>query len=356
MQARIDLRKLSLVAALCSTALLAACGGGGGGSTPTNTASNGSTNTAANTGSNTATSGSVTTVPPGSIIATGNQYASGSPEAAIFTQVNAWRQQCGFPLYEQDTILDAAAQAHAQYLLTNQSYDASKYGTVVLDSEDAGQPGFSGVTGQDSADALGWPSSIYTGRGDTAYYTNTTLTATQYGTDMLDGWASGVYHQILVAHPTRYIGLGTAQTTYNGFPQYFGTFQIGDLANVSNSAPLTFPCQGVTGLPYGGGIGETPTPPNMSAQGVGTPITVVGNPADTIRLQSATITGPNGSVAVQVLDASTDPNHELASFQGEVYPTSPLTANTQYSVSIQGTDNGTPFTRNFTFTTGSTFE
>ena len=347
-------RRLTLAAALASTALLAACGGGGGGSTPTNTASNGSTNTAANTGSNTGTSGSTTTVPPGSIIATGNQYASGSPEAAIFTQVNAWRQQCGFPAYEENTILDAAAQAHAQYLLTNQNYDFSKYQTTILDSEDPGQPGFSGVTGQDSADALGWPSAIYTGRGDTGYYTTLNISGSQYGNEMLASFAAGVYHQILVADPTQYVGLGTAQTPYNGYPNYFATFQIGDLGNVSSAAPLTFPCAGTNGVPYGSSL-ESPQAPGVSSSGWGTPITVVGNPADTIRLQSATITGPNGSVAVQVIDASTDPNHELSPFQGEVYPTSPLTANTQYSVSIQGTDNGAPFTRGFTFTTGSTF-
>ena len=323
------LRPILTVAAALLPLALAACGGGGGGSTTSSS-----------------TTASTTTVPSGTTLTTA-QYASGSVEAAMFSAINADRQMCGFPVYQENTLLDQAAQNHTVYMLDN--------GGTITDYETQGNPGFTGVTGQDRAESVGWPSGVSTATGSGGYYTNATLTGTQYGDALVAGMAAGVYHQGLIVDPVSLVGFGESQTTYNGYPQVVGSVMLGQFSNIvtESQSPLTFPCQGATGLPYKNGGGETPTPPNTSGSW-GTPVTVMGNPSDTIRLTSATITGPSGSVAVQILDSSTDPNHEIQSYEGVVYPTSALVANTQYSVTISGTVNGASFSRNFTFTTGST--
>ncbi len=49
-----------------------------------------------------------------------------------------------------------------------------------------------------------------------------------------------------------------------------------------------------------------------------------------------------------MLNASNDPNKEIGPYEASAYPVAPLQANTTYNVAI----NGTPFSRNFSFTTG----
>lgn len=323
------IRTAAFATSILMTALLAACGGGGG-------ASSGSTTT------------STTTVPSGTTLTT-SQYASGSVEAAMFSAINADRQMCGFPVYQENTLLDQAAQNHTVYMLDN--------GGTITDFETQGNPGFTGVTGQDRAEYVGWPTGVSTGTGSAGYYTNATLTSTQYGDALVAAWASGVYHQSLLVDPMSLTGLGVSQTTYNGYPQLAASLMIGEFVNTmsASASPMTFPCQGATGLPYENGGGETPTAPGVTGA-FGTPVSIVGNPSDVIRISSGSMIdlANSASVPLQALDSSTDPNHVLPAYVGVVYPTSPLTANTQYSVTISGTVNGTPFSRNFTFTTGST--
>jgi hypothetical protein len=58
-------------------------------------------------------------------------------------------------------------------------------------------------------------------------------------------------------------------------------------------------------------------------------------------------------IALQVLDSAKDPNKLLQPYQGVAYPTTPLSPNSQYTVSLTGTINGVAFARTFTFTTGN---
>jgi hypothetical protein len=81
---------------------------------------------------------------------------------------------------------------------------------------------------------------------------------------------------------------------------------------------------------------------------------VVGNPGDAIVVQSGTATDTSGNViALQVLNAGTDPNKEIPAYEAVAYPSAPLTPNAAYAVSLTGTVNGKAFSRNFTFTTGN---
>jgi len=259
--------------------------------------------------------------------------------------VNAYRQQCGFPTLTENTTLDEAAQNHAIYMNDN--------GYAATDSEVSGNTGYTGANYVTRAIAAGYPTAATTlGTWGGSTGGSGPLTAEQFGSMEANSWFSGVYHAGVLFNTGSIVGIGEDEASASGT-----TFSNADILVVQNTGaiahgPLTFPCQGVTGVPYDG-LGESPTPPNVSVGGWGTPVLVEGNLTDIITLSSGTMTGPSGNVTLQLLDSANDPNGELKSYSAVAYPTSQLQPNTTYTVSITGTYNGTAFSRSFSFTTGS---
>jgi uncharacterized protein YkwD len=330
---------LTAIAFATAAFALAACGGGGNSAASSAAPTS---DTSANSGSSSNSNSSTPTVNTGDVSTP--QYAANSAQVAVFQLLNQNRQQCGFPALTENTVLDQAAQAHADYLAAN---------NLVSDSEVQGNPGFTGVTYTDRAAHFGYPSSVGAGGVSAGYYSTTTLTETQYGEQMLYAWLSGVYHIGIATWPASQIGVGWNETPYNGYPNVHAVLTLAHIQSITGSLPLTFPCQGTTGVAYSS-IGEMPAPPNTSGNW-GTPIAVAGNSNDTVVLQTGTITDPTSGAVVnlQVLNAASDPNKELPSYEAVAYPTTPLKPNTTYSVSLTGTYNGAAFSRNFTFTTGN---
>lgn len=327
--------------AIAALLTLAACGGGGGSGSP-------STSGTPSAGS----AGSTSTTTPAAVTGTLTtpQYAANSAQLAAFTLLNQYRQECGFPALQENTELDQAAQAHAKYEGLNNAGS---------DSEIAANPGFTGTTYLSRATAAGFPSTAFgigvSGAGDAVFTSN--FLAPQAGEQFIDTLLGGVYHADVATFPVNTVGIGEYETQVAvGSYTYTDSWQSMSLLNTQAqtlaNTPLTFPCNGVTGVPYRE-VAEIPSPPNVSASGWGTPVTVMGNTSDTIILQSASMSGPSGAVTLQILNAGTDPNKELTTYEAVAYPTSPLTPNTQYSVSLTGTVNGTAFSRNFSFTTGN---
>ncbi len=333
-------RPAALIPVAALALLLSACGGGGGGSTST------ASNTGTNSGSSsTSTSTAATGIPAGTTQVTPT-YAPGSAQAAMFAQVNAYRTTCGFPAFQQNTLLDQAALNHAQYMVLN--------GGAVSDTETQGKSGFTGVTGQDSADALGWPSSLYASRMDTEVVTGS-MTPEESGLQAIHVWLMGPYHQNGFFYPVSLTGIGVAPGSDANTPVDYDTWQIGEPAVnlVQEGQFLTFPCAGVTNVPYSSpDLFEFPNPPGVSGSH-GIPVTLMANVGDVIRLSAASITGPSGSLPVQFLDSSTDPNQELGAYEAVVYPTVDMAPNTTYTVTLNGTINGTAFSKTFTFATGN---
>jgi hypothetical protein len=322
--------------AIAALLALAACGGGGG--------SGGGSSTGAAAPASGASTPSTTSSATSANVST-PQYVASSAQLAAFTLLNQERQQCGFPALVENTQLDTAAANHAKYMSLNSG--------AITDTEVSGNAGFTGTTYAARATNAGYPgASVYVGGVSGGYYTNATLTETQYGQNLVYGWLSGVYHIAIAAWPVTQVAAGESEITYNGFPEVQGTMTIANLQPMTTSGPLTFPCQGTTGISYSGN-GETPVPPNTSGA-FGTPVAVTGNPTDTIVLTSGTMAPTSGPVvSLNVLNSATDPNKLLPAFEAVAYPTAPLSPNTTYTVSLNGTYNGAPFSRNFTFTTGN---
>ena len=343
-----------------STSMTGSLSGGGTCKAPTGSASSLSfACTAPASGSSTtftlgdgSTSISGTTTLQISLSASTASYQSGSVQAYMFADMNKDRQECGFPLYQENTILDQAAQAHAQYMVDN--------GSIVTDTEVAGNPGFTGVTYLDRAQYFGWPDTYVTGGGAgwTMSSSDTNSTAAQA---MVGEFSVAVYHQAVVFNTAPYVGIGASEVTAPfGKMEWLASVSIADWGNgsISNS-PKTFPCQGVSGVPYV--AFESPMPPKVTGtyggnSAYGTATTIYGNVHDTIVITSASYTDVATGAAVpniQYLDSATDPNKIFVPFQASVYPSAPLSPNTTYKVVINGTDNGIAFTRTFTFSTGS---
>jgi hypothetical protein len=322
---------------------LTACGGGGSGSS-------GSNNSASNPGNGNSGGGSTTSPTVTGTVST-PQFAANSAQMAAFTLLNQYRQQCGFPALQENTVLDAAAQNHAKWEGEN---------NTVSDNEQSGQTGFTGGDYAARATYAGFPNSVFvtgaSGAGQSVFPAN--FVAATAGQQFVYSLLGGVYHAVVAAYPADIVGFGEYETQATvGSYTYTNSWQSMSFARAqaqtNSGAPLTFPCQGITGLPYRE-VAEIPNAPNVSASGSGTPVVVMGNSTDTIVLQSATMTDTSGNViTLQLLNSTNDPNKLISASEAVAYPTSPLSPNVTYTVSITGTVNRVAFSRNFTFTTGN---
>jgi Cysteine-rich secretory protein family len=296
---------------------------------------------------------------PGDVDTLGSAYAPGSRELAAFQRVNAVRKQCGFPEFTQNTILDKASANHANY--------TKALGTT-SDTEVVGNPGYTGGDYTNRAVAQGWLSSAGGVGGESGGFGFATpntqaLLAANAGVRATDGFLIAVYHAIGVLWPTTSWGVGfstvnaTDQVTFFAFSFGGGNVQL-------NNVPLTYPCDGSTGVEYESVADENPRPPNigMSASGHpiwGTPITVVGNQSDIVTITDATLTPQGGSpITLNVLncgscvsDGTADQTGELQAFFAVAYPKNPLARNTKYTAVLNGKINGKAFNRTFSFTT-----
>ncbi len=271
-------------------------------------------------------------------------YPQGSAERAAFDRINRDRRECGFPAMVENRILDHAAWLHARYQANNQ---------VMSDEEQADRPSFLGITAQERAQKLGWPSDVYAGSDDMMFYKDRPFTQTGYGLEIVDGLLAAAYHAPTLFYPMHQFGIAIVKSAGRRYPQVWASLQNGQVINriTRQDEPLTFPCQGTRGLPYSADH-EEPMPPGTHGA-FGTPVVVMGNLADTLRLAHAELIDPAGhSIALRVLDAANDPHHLMAGFAGVAYALSPLAPNTRYTAIVDGFVNGKPFRRRFEFETG----
>ncbi|WP_155651171.1 CAP domain-containing protein [Burkholderia stagnalis] len=291
-------------------------------------------------------------------------YDRNSIHTAILNQLNLYRTRCGFPALKQNTILDQAASAHALY----QAHAAAH-----PDAEIAGNTGFTGVTYADRAAHFGFPkNSIGWGVSSDNYYLgsldpNTPLTLR--GSQIAKELVSDVYQLASVMFPVDTIGIGEYKTEsmqpgrwpWDPMERNTHSWISMSLLNTTTQtlagAPLTFPCEGMMGMSYftylrqGAGYSEVPPPPHGDLWYSAAPVVVMGNYTDTVRLESASMSSPSGAVNLQILNSDTDPNHRIGKYQAVAYPPASLNQGTNYSVQLNGTINGTPFSRSFTFKT-----
>lgn len=349
------------LAALVLAASLAGCGGGEDASP--STGASGATQAGA-----VASASLVTSVAAPSYGAT----AEGVEKTNVLTALNEDRARCGFGLLAQNTKLDAAAQAHADYLKLNATNSHN---------EAAGMPGFTGVEPVDRGTAAGYTSASYSEMfGSSIYGTAFASTSNPaFSTSTLSArntlrilYAS-VYHLAGLMNGNREVGLGVAvrDNSAGGTTAYVKTLVVnsavpggGSSQTIAGDAIVTFPCEGSASLnPYF--LGENPDPfpaVDRNVTPYGQPVYLMSVPGTTLTLTSGSITLEGGSaVPTTVLTSANDPQQRLGSNQVFLVPTQALADNSSYVVSLTGTNSGLvsssnatgAFTRTFKFSTGT---
>lgn len=307
-------------------------------------------------------------------------YAAASEELAAFNFLNAERQRCGFGLLAQNAMLDVASSGHANYLVVN---------NATGHFQDNTKPAFTGTGPGDRATAAGYAWSVIL--DDLADTTGTGANVlTGRGVLAVRSLLSAPYHAISLVSPQLEIGLrilssDTTGTTGNFGPRVISHFALGmaqgAYSQKPNSASVqTYPCDGTTGTAFQL-TNESPNPipgRDLAVSPVGQPILVAVRPGQMVNITSATmVKKSDGSVVAlrPALDFSNDPNHLVNATQAVIIPDAPLQPDTQYTVTIEGTNtlstfNGTTlvssgtnpaitinttgaFTKTFTFKTGS---
>lgn len=331
------------VAALLA-GVLAACGGG-----------DSSSGAAAAPGGSSQVGTSAT---PGSGLSTAAptpSYASGTEEFAAFEFLNAERGRCGFGVLAQNTKLDAAARAHADYQLVNDLFSH-------VEDAAAHPAGFTGATVVDRyafqqytnlGGAVDEISGI-TGRADKTGFGIGGMRNLLNAPYHLQGLMSGMRESGVAVRSS----LDTGTATPRVLLQWNGAYtQDAGPQLLRADDVLTYPCDGAIGVERQL-TNESPEPVpgrDLGASPLGTSVYVATRTGNALTLASAAMTNTRTGAAVALrpaVTAANDPQRAYGRNEAYVAADAPLDANTGYQVTVSGTNNGAAFTRTFTFTTG----
>jgi uncharacterized protein YkwD len=359
---------------LLLSALLAACGGGGssdknGGGIPQTfsaTCADGSTRT-----SSTSQADAQSRCAP---VDSSNSGAGGfasvlktappdpgyvDAQKVVYDIFNKARGDCGFGYMTRNAKIDQAATAHANYGVVN---------NVFGHYEVAGKPGFTGVDPWARMTAAGYanyaPGSSEVGAVSPVVALGDEFRAVAIAAKEL---LSAPYHMAAVlgnyGHSNIGVGVQFAPPVQNQTSAQvwavLGT-PLGSLQQSLASGDVrTYPCEGTTGTAYQL-LGEDPNPvPGryLSTNPIGQPIFVMAARGHTLTIVNVSLTGPDGIplAVLPTLNSALDKTGRfIEPHYAIIMPDKPMLPLTKYKVVINGKDNNTPFTRQFSFTTGNT--
>jgi len=356
--------KSTLATAFAAVVLgLAGCGGGGGGSSSAASATN-YTATCADSTTQTSTVSNadalgkcpvpVSTIVNAALPVASTYAANGlTEELAAFNLLNSERSRCGFGTLKQNAALDAAAKAHADW--QNLNY-------LISHGETPNTPGFTGIAAGDQIAAAGYgaygdvggPSSNFFG-----YNSKVGL-----GASSVRSLLNAPYHlrDMLAGYRDMGVSIRSSSDVSSAFNAIIAQFDMAYTSSVGRQLQsadqiLTYPCEGTTGTDIQL-TGESPNPVpgrDLSVNPLGGSVFIQLRYGNTLAITSATmIQVSNGStVILRTPVTSANSGNAFISHQGYVAADAPLLPNTAYQVTINGTNNGTAFSRTFTFTTGT---
>lgn len=246
--------------------------------------------------------------------------------------INTWRSWLGVAPLTIDPALQKAAEAHVEYYRLNFG-DPSLAG-MGLHYETAGRPGFTGASFQDRVEAAGYDGWA----NENAGISGSMVWSTK--------WFIGtVGHRLTLLDP-RYSDIGLAAISDGKIK-----FEIIDLGTKKWNEQATpewaaWPPHGAVGV--GTSFeGEAPNPFPGASFPVGYPITLKYFGAGDLALTKASMS--TGGVAVPSFSSIGDGWLTRKTIQ--LAANDPLKQGTVYDVHIEGTANGQPFVRNWSFTT-----
>ncbi len=343
---------LGLLPALALAALLSACGGGSDSASPPAQA---------------AAPAPATTSPNPSLVtslATAPAYPADSEELAAYTLLNAERNRCGFGLLAQNAPLDAAARAHADYMIINSLNSHLENPTQYPEGFTGTEP-LARVRAQGYTDVGGLTDEF-------AFFTTSDPVQTKRGLGVLGVRAllNAPYHLNGLMTGYRDVGIAVRSNDDTGKGQRGIFVQINAGYTASAGPQLlgstdvqTYPCEGTTGVNRQL-TNETPNPVpsrDLLANPLGSSVYIAVRQGNRLAITSAAMTNASTGQAVALRTPVTSANDPygpclggcFAPHQGYIVPDAPLQPDTGYTVMISGTNNGGAFSRSFTFATGS---
>jgi uncharacterized protein YkwD len=184
--------------------------------------------------------------------------------------------------------------------------------------------------------------------------------ATNAGASILDGLFSAVYHRMSLLSNFTHAGIAWQSSSIANLPPTILAIDLSQHQMNTYSNLITYPYSGQMGVMLDWLVDESPCPLGCNNTGAlaGLPITIQTD-GRALVISSFTVTSPSGNVAGKVLTATAgstylaDPNliDENAYDRAAFVPLAPLTANTNYTVTVSGTTGGVQFTKSWIFTT-----
>lgn len=296
---------------------------------------------------------------------------SSQDNLALFTQLNSIRQASGAGMVVQSPDLDTAASNHANYLVNNNLVTDVTYLNSTVDGilgghyEDSGTPGYTGSTPQARATTAGYE------LGTTGTVSELLSFGAASGTACGASIEDSVYHLVQLISPFVEMGLSFNGGSGSG---PVCDIELGISSSESGQLPasgnwVSYPSDGQTNVaPKFYNQAESPVPaPDL--QFAGHPIVISmynqSNPSlnvTDIILDTFTLTSGGTPVSTRVLAQSgvTTIGTALtadANISGPgilvLLPTSPLNANTVYTVTFSATVKGVAVRKSWSFKTGS---
>ena len=272
---------------------------------------------------------------------------------AAFNRLNEIRLSAGLGMLAQSAAMDRAAQAHADWMIANDSF---------THEETAGTVGFTGESWPRRDEAFGY---VPVEGGEV-------IAGSGHGGAEVDALANGVYHRAgMLAFEPVDVGVGWSKGVAANVsmplviditrPGADTTRGMGQSAQASIHGAAIWPIDGAHGVPVRLGL-ESPNPvPSRDVLGLGTPASITVDEEATISAVSfAMMNSATGAVVPsQVVSSANDPNLLLPRSFIALVPLDPLTPNTTYSVVFAGNTVGFPtgvpvaLNRTWSFTTGS---
>lgn len=341
---------LGLLPALALAALLSACGGGSDSASPPAQAA-----------------APATASPNPSLVTslgTAPAYPADSEELAAFTLLNAERNRCGFGLLAQNAPLDAAARAHADYMIINSLNSHLENATQYPEGFTGTEP-LARVRAQGYTDVGGLTDEF-------AFFTTSNPVQTKRGFGVLGirGLLNAPYHLSGLMTGYRDVGIAVRSNADTGKGQR-GIFVQVNAAYTASAGPQqlgstdvqTYPCEGTTGVNRQL-TDETPNPVpgrDLRANPLGSTVYIAVREGNRLAIANAAMTNASTGQAVALRPAVTSANDPhgpclggcFAPHQAYIVADAPLQPDTAYTVMISGTNNGGAFSRSFTFATGS---
>lgn len=310
-------------AALAAALALAACGGGGGGDTS----------------------------PPPAAVVPGTP-PSGTPSDAAppaltnniatdgFNWINFRRVQSGIPVLTRNTLIDAAARQHSQYLRIN---------NTVSHDQIAGKPGFTGVGLEARLAQAGYS---FNKNANFAFGEVISATTSNSGVYMAEELITAIYHRFVIFEP-RFKEMGTGSDTSTSGYSYFTT----DFAANNGYGPgigkgnlATWPANGQTGVTRNFFSDFEAPDPVAELNEVGYPVSVHAD-IDAVLTVTSFSMRPRGEADIdaKLLRRSTDEHTPRSA--AALVPLGVLRAGTTYDVTFSGTSDGLPIVKTWSFTT-----